>query len=90
MSQLTMWYFLNVYILCLRMCTFARARNVGANLLNVVSRTFPHFSQPMLTPMDMQESSTNNPDDDLDPTNIGLTDEEETDASNETQVTRIL
>ena len=25
-------------------------RNVGANSVNVFSRTFPHFSQPMLTP----------------------------------------
>ena len=30
---------------------FARACNVGANSLNVVSRTFPHFSHSMLTPM---------------------------------------
>ena len=36
---------------CVRKCTFARACNVGANSLNVVSRTFPHFSQSMLTPM---------------------------------------
>ena len=35
---------------CVRKCTFARACNVGANSLNVVSRTFPHFSQSMLTP----------------------------------------
>ena len=33
-----------------------RACNVGANLLNVVSRTFPHFSQSMLTPIDYNES----------------------------------
>ena len=32
-----------------------RACNVGANLLNVVSRTFPHFSQSMLTPIDVNE-----------------------------------
>ena len=36
---------------CVRKCTFTRACNVGANSLNVVSRTFPHFSQSMLTPM---------------------------------------
>ena len=36
---------------CVRKCTFARACNVGENSLNVVSRTFPHFSQSMLTPM---------------------------------------
>ena len=28
-----------------------RARKVGASSQNVVSRTFPHFSQSMLTPM---------------------------------------
>ena len=32
---------------CVRKCTFARACNVGANSLNVVSRTFPHFSLSM-------------------------------------------
>ena len=36
---------------CVRKCTFERACNVGVNSLNVVSRTFPHFSQSMLTPM---------------------------------------
>ena len=36
---------------CVWECARSRARNVGANSLNVVSRTFPHFSQPMLTPM---------------------------------------
>ena len=35
----------------------------------------------------MQELSMNIPDDDLDPTNIGLTDEEQTDATDETQTT---
>ena len=29
-----------------------RKREVGASSQNVVSRTFPHFSQSMLTPME--------------------------------------
>ena len=34
-----------------------RARNVGANSLNVVSRTFPHFSlKSILTPMVMSDN----------------------------------
>ena len=36
---------------CVRKCTLALTCNIGANSLNVVSRTFPHFSQSMLTPM---------------------------------------
>ena len=40
---------------CVSKCTFARACNVGANSLNVVSRTFPHFSQSMLIPMEEEE-----------------------------------
>ena len=38
---------------CVRKCTFARESNVGANSLNVVSRSFPNFSQSMLTPMSL-------------------------------------
>ena len=30
---------------------FVRTREVGVSSRNVVSRTFPHFSQSMLTPM---------------------------------------
>ena len=33
------------------MLAFVRTREVGVSLRNVVSRTFPHFSQSMLTPM---------------------------------------
>ena len=33
-----------------------RVRNVGANSLNVVSRTFPHCSQSILTPMVMSHN----------------------------------
>ena len=46
---------------CVRKCTFARACHVGANSLNVVSRTFPHFSQSMLTPMNIDPSYTGRP-----------------------------
>ena len=43
---------------CVRKCTFARACNVGANSLNVVSRTFPHIFQSMLTPMGLHKILT--------------------------------
>ena len=37
-------------ILCGILLAFVRARKVGVTSRNVVSRTFPHFSQAMLTP----------------------------------------
>ena len=40
-----------VDIICGILLAFVHTREVGASLLNVVSRTFPRFSQSMLTPM---------------------------------------
>ena len=39
-----------VDIICGVLLAFVRTREVGVSSLNVVSRTFPHFSQSMLTP----------------------------------------
>ena len=40
-----------VDIVCGILLALVRTRDVGENLRNVGSRTFPHFSQSMLTPM---------------------------------------
>ena len=40
-----------VDIICGILLAFVRTREVGVSSRNVVSRTFPHFSQSMLTPM---------------------------------------
>ena len=37
--------------ICGILFTFVRKREVGVSSRNIVSRTFPHFSQSMLTPM---------------------------------------
>ena len=37
--------------ICGNLLAFVHTREVGVSLRNVVSRTFPHFSQSMLTPM---------------------------------------
>ena len=44
-------------ILCGILLAFVRTREVGVSSRNVVSRTFPHFSQSMLTPMRMKMSN---------------------------------
>ena len=38
-------------IICGILLAFVRTCEVGVSSRNVVSRTFPHFSQSMLTPM---------------------------------------
>ena len=40
-----------VDIICGILLAFVRTRDVGVSSRNVVSRTFPHFSQSMLKPM---------------------------------------
>ena len=40
-----------VDIICGILLAFVRTREVGVSSRKVVSRTFPHFSQSMLTPM---------------------------------------
>ena len=40
-----------VDIICGILLAFVRTREVGVGSRNVVSRTFPHLSQSMLTPM---------------------------------------
>ena len=40
-----------VDIICGILLAFVRTREVGVSSRNVVSRSFPHFSQSMLTPM---------------------------------------
>ena len=41
-----------VDIICGILLAFVSTREVGVSSRNVVSRTFPHFSQSMLTPME--------------------------------------
>ena len=42
-------------IICGILLAFVRTREVGVSSRNVVSRTFPHFSQSMLTPMELPD-----------------------------------
>ena len=44
-----------VDIICGILLAFVRTRDVGVSSRNVVSRTFPHFSQSMLTPMLLEQ-----------------------------------
>ena len=46
----------SVYV-CGILLVFVHTREVGVSSRNVVSRTFPHFSQSMLTPMGVPQGS---------------------------------